>query len=796
MSDDVILRMLYPATRWQDALPTGNGKMGAMLYGNIHSDRILMNHENYWYGHQGMKMPDVSYAISDIRGMLIEGKYYDANDYLVGVLHKNGYNPQNSKYFPGPVVNVKYMPESAFTSYSRAINCSTGEVSAAWSENDVKYHKKLFVSREDDAFVFSMYNEKNVPITAELSVGLHDEKQLENEKIKVKIHENSIRDSMFIFKGSHMRGENFCLCGYLRTDGEVKIIDDRAIICEASYITFIGRISDSDANIGNDLSDLVKLASSYDYSELLDRHSILHRELFKRSVLKLGDGYTERHVEAMLMKAYSGVVENSFFEMMYNFGRYLLISGCASDGLPLNLQGKWNGHYNPMWNSGYISNENIQMCFWQALTGNLPEMVESYFNLFDNLMDDFRENARKIYGCEGIYIPLLFTADSGLVEDLQPHCVYWIGGAAWIAKLYYDYWLYTCDDGMLTSRILPMLTETSLFYKDYFYEGDDGFLVSAPSNSPENAPPRFTKKDDCMINEVEVQVNSTIDFAVAKEVVSNLIVILKYLDYEQSIIEEWQCFLDKFRPYEINTDGAIREWLHDDFSDNYHHRHESHIYPVFPGTEITNETDDGLFDACKVALDKRLIIGMKEQTGWSLMHMANARARMGDGESAIECLMLATRSCVGNNLLMYHNDWRHQGITLDLLKDNEGIFQVDANMGWSAAMLEMLVFSKQGLIKVLPALPDQWGKGELNNVLCAGGISLSIKWDKERGVSMRLNSMKDQIVCIQLPDWAVSKGNYQDLDKERKGQCYKVIELEKDRPKRFDISLTKEVPSL
>lgn len=770
--------MAYPANKWQDALPAGNGISAALLYGNIYKDKILLNHENYWYDNLHCNLPDVSHSIKEIRFMLERGNYKEANEFLVNTLKKEGYKPQVAKYYPGPSINFTYEPSKVFVEYERCINCSTGEVSVTWSEGYTKYKKRLFVSRADNVVAFNITNDAKKPMRHEISIGLHDEKQLVKENKTVSILQNGLCGRKFIFRALHEDSAAFGCTVLIDTDGEVIEKNGNIMVVGATDLTLISSLTDPNDNEADDLSRLYDNGSLMSYGALLYRHTEEYRLLYDKSSLRLTNGTTYDYVENMLLEAYRGNVNTQFYEMMYNYGRYLLISGCSSLSLPLNLQGKWNGHYNPMWQSGYISNENIQMCYWQALRGNLPEMVESYFNLFDMLMDDFRKNASKIFGCRGIYIPLLFTPKSGVSEDLQPHCLYWMSGAAWISKLYYDYWQYTRDEAMLIDRILPMLNETALFYKDFFYENEKGLLVSAPSNSPENAPPQFVNKDNYMINDIEVQINSTIDFAAAKEVVSNLINVLTYLEYESSVIEEWQTFIEKFPDYAINDDGAIMEWLHEDFEDNYHHRHESHIYPAFPGNEIIEEYNCTMFEACKTALDKRLIIGIKEQTGWSLMHMANARARFGEGEKSKECLDMAIRSCVGNNLFMYHNDWRQQGITLDLLKDNEGIFQIDANMGFSSAILEMLLYSSDGLIKILPSLPEEWIKGKYENMLCAGNILISVEWDRSRSfLDVELKTRFPQTVVVKIPEWAKTVKFNRKYSKERSDILNKVFEL-------------------
>ena len=247
--------------------------------------------------------------------------------------------------------------------------------------------------------------------------------------------------------------------------------------------------------------------------------------------------------------------------------------------------------------------------------------------------------------------------------------------------------------------------------------------------------------------------NATMDIAICRETLSNLCNACTVLDIEKENILKWQSILDKLPEYEINEDGAMKEWLHPRFKDNYHHRHQSHLYPVFPGFEITEEENPEIFEACKNAVEKRLVIGLTSQTGWSMAHMANIYARLGLGNRALECIEILTRSSTGVNLFTYHNDWRNMGLSLSWGMKHPP-FQIDANFGVSAAILEMLVFSKPNFIKILPALPDKWDKGSVKGVLCRGNITVNIEWDKTQNyLSTVIKSKKDKNIKIKFPDF-------------------------------------------
>ncbi len=423
-----------------------------------------------------------------------------------------------------------------------------------------------------------------------------------------------------------------------------------------------------------------------------------------------------------MLDAYGGPVPTDLLSRLIDYGRFLLICSSAPGGLPANLQGVWNGDYAPAWSADFHNDENIQMCYWAALPGHLPETALPYFDYYDRCLEDYRANARAIYGCRGILAPIAQSTSGKIHPGIWLN---WTAGAGWLGQLYYDYWLFTGDDNFLRERVVPFLKEVALFYEDFLVETPDGRLMFAPSLSPENVPNRPGASIAAL--------NATMDVAIAREALTHLCAACERLQIEETGRARWQALLAKLPDYQVNADGALREWLHPDLPDNYAHRHHSHLYPVFPGLEITPEAAPSLFEACRVAVEKRLTVGLQAQSGWSLAHMANIYARLGNGDRALECLELLTRSCVGPNLFTYHNDWRSQGLTMYWGPGIQPPFQIDANFGLTAAALEMLLFSTPGWVKFLPALPAKWSRGSFSGLLCRGGIEAGAEWDLSTG---------------------------------------------------------------
>jgi len=733
-----------PAIRWQDGFPSGNGCIGALVYGSIAEERILFNHEHLWLRIPKPELPDVSAHLPELRRLLEQGRYQDAQLFLSKRLEEAGYpHRRPAPYHPAFDLALRMPTREAFRRYRRSLDFETGEVRVEWEDGGCAFQRDLFVSRADDVVVYRIRGERHFSG----SVALVPHESTPSAPPSVTFH-SSAEDGWLTFVGTHaerdLYPEGNQFGGIARVDisgGTASVTGNVITFTDAAEVLFrVGLFANemAEAAIPEARSRIAALPESYE--ALKQRHVELHRPLFLRTDITLDTAPDERSTEELLLDAYDGTVPVRLIETMFDFGRYLLISSSRPGGLPANLQGIWNGEWNPPWQSDFHNDENIQMNYWEALPGSLPETLEPFFSYFESMVPDYRENARKVYGCRGILLPICQTTDGMLYTDVWTN---WTAGAGWIAQHFFDYWLFTGDKEFLLRRAIPFMKEVALFYEDFLFEGTDGRLVFSPSLSPENIPDRPGAS--------HAQINATMDVAVARELLTNLCSACELMDVECEGIARWRKLLEKLPAYETNKDGAIREWIHPDLPDNYHHRHLSHIYPLFPGLEVTRETEPELFEACRLAVEKRLVIGLSSQSGWSYAHMANIYARLGNGDRALDCLENLCRSVVGPNLFTYHNDWRQQGLTVGWF-GSQPPFQIDANLGISAAVLEMLVFSVPGMIKVLPALPDSWRSGSASRIACRGGGLVSIQWDLDAGVvDVHFQSKTDRPIVFQFP---------------------------------------------
>lgn len=785
----------YPVTRhtqrWREALPAGNGTIGIGVYGDIADETILINHGALWWKGRSPELPDVSGKLKEVRALILERKYFEAQSIIKNALLEEGYNP--SKSFPLPLGDIKIAMqcEHGFKDYSRVLDMEKGEITVKWTDGDQTFKRKTFVSRVHDIIAIQISSDNTKGINAGFSIGLHDirDAAVNNETGKPDIPQNITTkvDSNYIYYAAeHDDGTDFgAVAKIYSLGGQCSGKKDEALVKGAEeIIVFVkvfvkGNREKAWKNLKEQLDNIEP-----DYDGLLECHAKVHSDLFNAASFFIGGEDYKAANEELLLKAYKGEAPKELIEKLWSYGRYLLLSASCKDGLPCSLTGLRLGQYRGMW-AFNMANENLQMIYWQAMSGNMPELFLTVVNYYDSMLDDFRANARKLYGCRGIFIDPVSTPGSGLIKTLLPHIIHWTGAAGWIAQHYFDYYLYTNDIEFLKKHAIPFMYEAALFYEDFLVEGKNDCYMSFPSNSPENWPVVENGGGE----KLSLHVNSTMDFAIAKELLTNLKYAAELTGIHSEKIPKWEQMLSKIPAYEINEDGAVKEWMHQDMKDNYHHRHQSHLYPVFPGYEITSEESPELFEAFRTAIKKRLIIGLQSQTSWSLCHMACNYARMGEGDLAHECLDLISRSALMNNFFTVHNDWRKMGIGLIM---NEAPFQIDANMGWTAAINEMLIFSKPGMIKILPALPSRWSKGTIRGLLCRGAIKADICWDMEkREIIVEFESKEDRKIDIYFPAPLKSAVLKDNAEIKREGNCIKGFSLEKGRTVNIKIILKK-----
>lgn len=861
-----LLQMRYPASwrggLWREALPAGNGRIGASVYGGVKDETILLQHGGLWHWGQRDPLPDVSGTLAEMRRMMDEGNYREANRHLADMLRESGYASKLASRFPLAAVTVTMPATSPFTAYRRELDMEMGVVTVRWREGEVRYARRLFVSRADDCIVYQIAASTASAIPrGEIALTFPPGDRVREDeafkRLEASVIVRRFGEDTLCYAGTSGDGEPYGAVlrmvrraggkasgsaadqtqqvgvmgpagGAQQSDGcnlaagaadqvrqELAInnpdggttalppVEDES----AARLTFAGPVlvliklftggdpEEQWAKLRQEVSEL----SGISWDKLLARHEALHRPLFQSADLELGgEGFSDnrgdgskasieggngsglprsrcsspaeapsrscksdavrsqsngaeasssgRSNEELLMDAYEGTAPPELVRKMWAYGRYLFISGTSEEGPPFGLYGLWGGDYRLMWGH-HMANENIQMMYWHAAVGGLSSLVPGLFRHYEALMDDFRDNARKLYGCRGIFIPAATTPGMGLPTQIVPVILNWTGAAGWLAAHYYEHYRFTGDERFLRERALPFMVEALRFYEDFVVEDEKGRFRIYPSVSPENTPLNFMPEDGRpMAHPMPTAINATMDIAILKELLRHTIEAARLTGLHSGEIEKWQRLLHGLPQYKLNEAGAVREWQHPAFEDRQDHRHLSHLYPVFPGREITQESGPELFRGFEQAVKQRRL---GAQTGWSLAHMASVYARLGDGASAHDSLSALARSCLLPNFFTLHNDWRGMGICMDV---PSAPVQLDANMGWVNAVQEMLLSVSPGRIKLLPALPPSWPAGSFTRWRVPGG-ELSLSW-RAGELQAVLSAVQRIDAAIQWPEWA------------------------------------------
>jgi alpha-L-fucosidase 2 len=726
-------------------MPTGNGQVAAMVFGNIANETVVLNHDSLFIRSVKPKLPDVSHHLPKLREMLDERQYNQAQAFIENEVDRLYDYRGPDPYHPAFNISVDMHNAEDATDERRVVNFETGEVEVSWNQGDVHYERRLFVSRKDD--VVAMRIRASKPGRINCSVGLlptglrrgelGDGKDVRvprflRDEVKYKIFLDKVpitfnltaSEKLLTIRGKYDVGGDWKMVGGDEFGGCARVLVRGGNASEsklqvqvngADEILLLCRLfanQDSDTAIGQIAGELERLPADYD--ELLERHNAVHRELFLRATLDLGgqEKYRSMANEELLAAVAKGKGSNALMERLFDFGRFTLICSSRPGAKPANLKGIWCGVYGPAWSANYHNDINIQMSYFQALPGNMAEVTLPYFDLYEEFLDDFRTNARNMYGCRGILLPISGLTTHGLMyKNVRTKQLFsnWTAGAGWIAQLFYDYWLYTGDRKFLKERAVPFMKECALFYEDFLFEGYNGKYVFCPSYSPENTPAN---------TQSAWHINATMDVAVCKEVLSNLVAACEELGIEKEGVRRWHGMLSKLPEYMINEDGALKEWVHPELRDNYGHRHLSHLYPLFPGLEVAEQRRPELFKACRRAMEEKF-------HGEGLVSFTCALngcvyARLGDGDTALRELEILAKSqyMLGN--------------LSTLVGTGYPVMQMETSSGVSAAILEMLLYSEPGMIKLLPALPRAWPEGYIKGLRARSGFEVDIYWKNGR----------------------------------------------------------------
>lgn len=711
----------FPAKRWEEALPLGNGRMGAMAHGFADSEYFQLNEDSCWYGaFRDRNNPDARKALPIIRRMLFEGRIGEAESLIMKAM--SGIPRSQYPYQTLGDFKLWMGHGREVTDYKRELDLANAIYTCSYKADGVVYTREAFISAVDDCLAVKLSADRPgaVNVGAELFREPFDTATVKTgspEEWVISDPEQMKRCGIMCYGNTGGGGSDFAFeVRALAKNGTVEIIGESLEVKNADEAVFIlscgttYRFKDLKKKCG----EIIDSAFEKGYEKLRERHIADYRKYYDRVRLTLeNEGAEDLATDERLAAEAAGEKDSALEELYFNFGRYLMISGSRPGTLPLNLQGIWCRDYTPAWCSKFTININAQMNYWPAEMCNLSEMHMPLLEHIKKMVPNGRETARKMYGCRG------WTAhhNTDIWGDtaVQDHWIpgsYWVMGAAWLCTHQWTHYLYTQDLEFLKDAF-PVMREAAEFFLDFLVEYR-GWLVTSPSVSPENTYILPNGEHGA------ITFGATMDNQILRDLFGQCIKAAELLGIDDELNGRIKNALEKIAPDRIGKHGQIMEWIEDYDELEPGHRHISHLYGLHPSSQITPDGTPELAAAAAKTLERRLANG-GGHTGWSRAWIINDFAKLADGEKAYENFRLLLAKS-----------------TLPNLFDNHPPFQIDGNFGGICGMLQMLVQSDENRTVLLPALPKEWNTGSVKGIRIVGGATLDMEWANGELISYRI----------------------------------------------------------
>lgn len=731
-----------PAASADDALLLGNGTMGAMVYGQPHNETIILNHADLY---MPLRIPiqpiEQHKVLGEIKGLILDGNGAAAEKIPLELCKEAGYNGKlaTDPYIPAFDIKIKTVPAYNVTEYTRGVDFEKGVAYVRWRQDGNEIERTQFISRADSVMVIRVKSGKpiNISFAFDRRAVHWDQWKYINEYIKRTeyyangnyLHYKSEfnyqwEDNIASYEGV---GEVIARNGVTKAEGNAVVVNG------TNDVMLIVKI-DTHKTGQPFKPDKIKIMlekTGHDYDKVLARHVAIHSELFNRVQLHLNGSVDDAKMDAEIMMTQAKTrFSPAFVEKQFYAARYNILSATGKN--PPNLQGIWGSSWHPPWQSDYTHDGNVPVAVSSYLCANMPELMNAYFDYHDARLNDYRTNAKNLFGCRGIMVPS-HSSSHGLNQNYGPiWCLnFWTGGAAWAAHFYYDYWLYTNDRAFLKTRAYPFMKEAALFYEDFLTIGTDGKYVFNPSYSPENNPAN---------NPSQAVVNATMDVMLAKELLRNLLKAGKTLNESKDRLRKWEAMLVKMPEYKVDSTGALREWLWPGYEENHHHRHVSHLYGMYDMIDPDLKADPVLWNGVRKAVEERMTVRRNDRGGimvFGLVQMAWVAENLGDPDLTQDIISWLSAQYWSNSLATFH--------------DPKGLFNMDLSGGFQSVIIRSLIYSEPGYLSILPAKPHVWETGSVSGILARNQVEVKeLKWDNAQ-VTVRLVSPVKQRIKLKLP---------------------------------------------
>lgn len=745
-----------PAKYWMEALPIGNGKLGAMCYSGVKTDEISLSEDTLWSGHPRTIVKTGAYeSYKKAQALAMEGKYHACHKEL----EKNFLTCWSQAYLTFGSLKLTF-PVGDFENYERQLDLSKAVLTSSFTAKEVKYVKTAFVSAPHRVFVYKIEAEKEkaLSFSAEIDCPLRNHKFFQDGILLVDGECPGDSDSnsphypandLLYSDRDEERGVLFRGSLKIDTDGALSEKDGKLAVKNAGYAILYLNISTSfngfdhfpavDGKEYKNLSyDTVTTAANFGFDQIFKEHIKDYKSFYDRVSLRLGmENKSRIATNERLLHFDPKNPDPSLYVLLFNYGRYLLISASRPGSQAMNLQGIWNNTVKAPWNSNYTVNINTEMNYWPALPCNLAELMEPLTDLLKKVSVTGEVTAREFYRAGGF--TLHHNTDLwGMTAPIQgnPSWGYWNGGSGWLCQNLFDIYEYTLDKDFLRDTALPIMKKAARFYLDILSEDTDGTLMICPATSSENM---FRKKG----KEAATAKSTAMMNAIVLSLFRNVIKAYEALDIRDDFLKEVNIAAARIKPLQIGKNGALLEWNEELKETEIHHRHVSHLYALHPANLIRYGRDQALINACK----KTLEIRGDEGTGWSLAWKINFWARLRDGDHALKILKNQLKYVTAEN--NGRTSYGSHGGTFPNMLDAHPPFQIDGNFGTVSGICEMLLQSDDENIYLLPALPGEWKNGAVKGLAAKGNVTVDIAWENGKITDYQIhgNTTKKVVIC-------------------------------------------------